>query len=299
MSDGSKETKDNKPSVELIDYGVIQGGVPLPSDWPSGDLLLKMINQSTADSTANTTNNNPKYWQTSARWAFLKKYNYLPENLQDPYVQSDEDGSRRLAFSDSDEQTIGEIWNRIQRESLSSSNDGGSSNTNDLQEFMATSKSCGRQLQWTVMEIPPALQFKLHAHPNLELVYCAKGALHEIRMSGEPFPRDEYKDKEGRLDGPDLTRLKRSWFFDTLVKGEWLVNEVGSIHKSFTSTNGNGCTLIVLWGGSHADVAPNHAPTLVNVQQAVDSMDSKLTCDCRADGGAISETFLPESERSS
>ena len=167
-------------------------------------------------------------------------------------------------------------------------------NEDDLTEFMKTSKSCGRQLQWTVMDCARATQFKLHAHPNLELIYCARGALHEIRMSGEPFSRDF--GPTGEVQGPNLSQLSRPWQFATLNQGQWLVNEVGSIHKSFTATN-QGCTLLVLWGGSHADVSPEQHPKLVDVQQALNTMDNRL-CDC-SKGEKLSETFLPASERGS
>ena len=78
-----------------------------------------------------------------------------------------------------------------------------------------------------------------------------------------------------------------------------MVNEVGSIHKSFTATNGNGCVLLCLWGGSHADIADE----LALVTDAVEMMDRRLTdeCGCHPSDGdfeSIQEIFLPESERS-
>ena len=54
--------------------------------------------------------------------------------------------------------------------------------------------------------------------------------------------------------------------------------------------------LVVLWGGSHADISEDGAPTLVNVPQAVNRMDQKL-CDCQ-NGDRLEETFLPDSEKS-
>ena len=66
------------------------------------------------------------------------------------------------------------------------------------------------------MDCPPATEFKLHAHPNVELVYCARGALYEVRMSGPPLTKNF-----GTGEGPDLTTLDRSWYFDMLSQGEW------------------------------------------------------------------------------
>ena len=280
----ANKTKDN---VVLHDYGVVDSTPPLSKDWPDGARIMEMMEKEGADPSKHGV---AQYWQASARWALLRKYGYLPDNLRDRYVEN-RNGTRQLCLSEDDIRTVQSTWEKLEEQSCSNN-----TNNDDLQEFMKTSKSCGRQLQWTAMNCAPATQFKLHAHPNLELIYCARGELHEIRMNGEPFSRDF--GSEGEIQGPDLTRLNRPWNFQTLQQGEWLVNEVGSIHKSFTATNGDGCLLIVLWGGSHADVSPEQHPTRVNVQQAVDSMDDKLTtCQCQK-GNKLSETFLPASEKS-
>jgi len=290
MTNGNdKETKD---SVTLHDYGVVNTTPPLSMDWPSGKLLMEMMEKEGMN--ANAISDDAEYWQASARWALLRKYNHLPDTLQDCYVQT-KSGNLQLRFSKDDIQTIQTTWEKLQQQSCDNGDD--TTNDDDLKEFMKTSKSCGRQLQWTVMNCAPATQFKLHAHPNIELIYCARGALHEIRMNGEPYSKDF--GPVGEVQGPNLTTLERSWQFATLNQGEWLVNQVGSIHKSFTATNGDGCVLLVLWGGSHADVKLEQYPTSVNVQQALDTMDNKLsTCDCNK-GDKLSETFLPASERSS
>lgn len=285
---GNKEEAAKKDSVVLHDYGIIKGGSPLPRDWPSGKKLMEMMENQGIDA---SKIGDEEYWQTGARWALLRKYGHLPNSHPWPYVQT-ESGVRQLCFSKEDMQTIQRTWERLEDQSLPSA-----AGNDDLEEFMRTSTSCGRQLQWTVMECAPATQFKLHAHPNLELIYCARGALHGIRMSGAPFTRDFAATRE--VTGPNLTQLDRSWYFETVNQGEWLVNEVGSLHKSFTATNGQGCVLLVLWGGSHADVKLDQQPTRVNVQQALDTMDNKLsTCDCNK-WSTLSETFLPASERSS
>ncbi|GAX20333.1 hypothetical protein FisN_9Hh042 [Fistulifera solaris] len=164
--------------------------------------------------------------------------------------------------------------------------------SDELIELLTTGKSNQRQLQWTLMDCAPGCQFRLHAHPNIELVYCLEGALHEIRMEGLPFTTsfDSDGSGEGVLIGPSVTQLQRPWTFGTLQQGTWLVNEVGSIHKSFTASN-CGCKLLVLWGGSHANIPEE--PSMIS--EAVRSMDEKV-CACHA-GESITETFLPASER--
>ena len=60
---------------------------------------------------------------------------------------------------------------------------------NDLIEFLMTMQSNERILEWSVMGIDSGCQFKLHAHPNIELVYCLHGELHEVRMDGKPITK--------------------------------------------------------------------------------------------------------------
>jgi hypothetical protein len=52
-------------------------------------------------------------------------------------------------------------------------------------EFMTELKlygtSNGRDMKWELMIIPPNKAFKLHAHPNIEVIYVVTGAIHEYR----------------------------------------------------------------------------------------------------------------------
>ena len=257
-------------------------------------------------STSNLLCQDPKFWQASARRALLHKFGYL--------ASDDTDSGKwttRNVESTEEIESIQRIWEQVV-ENVNNS----TTTTDDLGDFVHNhcQSSNRRALQWSGMTCPPGSQFRLHAHPNLELVYCSRGALHEVRMLGEPltkqFERDydaNSTDNEGaQLKGPNLTDLQRPWKFATLPAGRWLVNEVGSIHKSFTSTAGTGCQLLVLWGGSHANI--ENPPATVNVQDAVDATDQKLhksssstSCnkgDCTNWSTMISETFLPDSEKS-
>jgi len=248
------------------------------------------------------------YWQTSARYALLKKYGMLPAgNSCEPTRVHRTDGTRELVFSDDQAALIRKRW----EEAVNAANSNGQDKDDsyDLLELLSTSKSNGRTLKWSTMNCPPGAQFKLHAHPNLELVYCARGMLHEVRMKGEPISRsyvsksrDGNENVSGEVKGPDLSELRRPWYFSTLVQGEWLVNEVSSVHKSFTATKGDGCVLLVLWSGSHADVQAGEEPKEVDVQAAVDAMDAKLgrCAGCsKSKWETMEETFLPKSERRS
>jgi hypothetical protein len=293
-------------------------------------------------------------------------------------------------------QTVQKAWNHwvVERNPSCSSNNH-TPKTNDLYELWPTEEeesnsatssndhhhqrrsvlySNQRPLQWNIMDCPPACKFQLHAHPNVELILCLQGELHEVRMMGPPLQREamipistpttgatatpaavpsknledenhaasrttpelqvsssHYKwnqksssstttsgskndnDQTNDSSSSPLQQQSQSaapqerppWKFSTLSKGTWLVNEVGSVHQSFTATSGTGCKLLVLWGGSHANVPRGEEPFIV--QQALEQMDQLITnkyssscaCDGSSNGGweRLEETFLPASER--
>ena len=283
MTDPPEKEGSDSRNVTIQCFESIEGGSPLPSDWPPGEKLMEMMETNGMDA---SKIGDATYWQACARLALLQKYGYLPNDFKMTYICTDDSGTaRQLALSKYDLEMIQTTWAKLSHENYSN---------DDLQEFLQTSLSSGRELKWAVMDIAPGTQFKLHAHPNIELIYFIRGALHEIRMSGEPFQR---KFASGKVYGPSLTQLDRSWYFGTHNQGKWLVNEVGSIHKSFTATSGSGCQLMCLWGGGQADI--QQEPERVNLNQALEQMDKKLSaCDCTK-WDKISETFLPASERRS
>jgi hypothetical protein len=267
------------------------------SEWPSGQEILDMLQARRVE-----TFHGPEYWQVCARWALLNKYKLLTgsdllEELahkKTTAIVLNGDTVRHYHF---DEPEIRAVQNRWQECLVNLHNSTVDTLHNDFYELLTTKRSNGRLLKWATMRCPPGCQFKLHAHPNIELIHCAQGALHEVRMEGEPLTRSFEKVDESSVKGPDLSTLSRPWHFSTLLQGDWLVNEVGSIHKSFTASKGDGCMLIVLWGGSHADVPAGQEPASIDVQQTVDKMDEALgVCDCTK-WDTMEETFLPESER--
>lgn len=242
------------------------------SDWPSGSFLCNTIdsfrrNDAPQLERPNVSNSSvPSYWQACARWALLSKFGCT--NLHPDYVLLSKSGEGSnnvrhvLQMSDADMAQVRTDWNAVLENKKSS----------ELSELLSTSVSNGKELQWAVMECQAGCQFRLHAHPNLELVYCVTGSLFEIRRNNSP---------EG------------DWSFGTLNAGQWLVNETNSVHKSFTATNGNGCTLLVLWSGSHADLEE-----IQKVQDSVNRVDQKLNgCNSCVDWDEIKETFLPDSEK--
>ncbi|GMH68071.1 hypothetical protein TrRE_jg12274 [Triparma retinervis] len=129
----------------------------------------------------------------------------------------------------------------------------------EIEEFLALGTSSSRPMKFDCMQIPPSKRFNLHAHPNLELVLCIRGRLHEWRMVGGSWGgKKDWTEEQPR--GPDLGEERTAWELRTLNEGEWLVNEAGSVHLSFTD-EAVGCTLFVLWSGKHANVEEGGWPT--------------------------------------
>lgn len=72
----------------------------------------------------------------------------------------------------------------------------------DLDEFLSTGKSNGRVMKWHMMRIAPNTSFKLHAHPNIELIYVSKGTIHELRLQEDQVRKRVFAIDE--KDGPAL-----------------------------------------------------------------------------------------------
>jgi hypothetical protein len=51
----------------------------------------------------------------------------------------------------------------------------------EYSEFCSTGRSNDRQMKWDIMTISANTSFKLHAHPNIEIIYVMQGAIHELR----------------------------------------------------------------------------------------------------------------------
>ena len=51
-----------------------------------------------------------------------------------------------------------------------------------IDEMFAKGTSNNRKLKYDLMKILPNTAFKMHAHPNIEIIYVITGALHEFRL---------------------------------------------------------------------------------------------------------------------
>jgi hypothetical protein len=130
----------------------------------------------------------------------------------------------------------------------------------DFDEVLSTQgQSRGRKLRFDVMHIMANLSFSLHAHPNVEAIYVIKGAIHEFRYLGEDL------DKEVLLETKPRLAAKAEHFTRQQVDaGGWIVNTPGSVHLSFTRSEG--ADLLVLWSGSHLGLDGHHPALPDDVQ---------------------------------
>ncbi len=100
--------------------------------------------------------------------------------------------------------------------------------------------------------IPPNMAFILHAHPNIEYDYVAEGEFYGIRCKHDVYKSDYCNNKP---IGPDISNLTvKDFFINKSTKGHAVINDIGSIHLSFTKSKP--CMLYCLWSGLHANI-PN------------------------------------------
>jgi len=139
---------------------------------------------------------------------------------------------------------------------------------------------------------PSNYNFKLHSHPNIELCIPITGTLYERRLIGmtlhpmvvereleltKPTPTSKEDDGDKNIRkklyqqptdseikqvhnslkrslGRKVTTLGRHGKFvdRKLNAGQVLVNDIGSIHQSYTKDDG--CLILAIWSGLHADI---------------------------------------------
>ena len=150
-----------------------------------------------------------------------------------------------------------------------------------LEEVVCKGTSNSHPLKMQFLVCPPNFNFKLHSHPNIELIIPLIGGLWEKYLSGATLHPSllarksplSVPDEEDKLykppSGSEIAGVKESLIALLAVKvaslgskgkfidrsfeeGQVLYNEVGSIHQSYTKDRGS--LLLVLWSGIHADL---------------------------------------------
>jgi len=111
---------------------------------------------------------------------------------------------------------------------------------------------------------------------------CVQGRIHEIRHNGVVSGSD------GGVDLRDKGS-KGMWETRTLEAGEFMVNEAGSVHASFTDVE-SGCLLFVLWGGDEGEmVEEDMYPVAFDVDKEV----KRCVKDCCGRGKGL---LIPEED---
>jgi len=126
----------------------------------------------------------------------------------------------------------------------------------ELDELRRTWRSNGRPMVWARMAIAAGAEFALHCHPNVEVVYVVSGALREDRLRGPPPGRGApfAPGRDATLDDDLSARTRADFDFFEWRAGATIVNEIGSVHRSYCAPE-EGCDLLALWGGCHAKIA--------------------------------------------
>lgn len=129
----------------------------------------------------------------------------------------------------------------------------------ELRQFSSTGRSNSRPMQWCRMQIAANLDFPLHAHPNIEVVYVAEGKFYEKRLGRVPTTPEAIA--QGEEYPIDLSEEPTTSFVEIAHESDsFLVNEIGSVHKSYTKQSP--CELLVLWGGCHLNIPRHLTPPL-------------------------------------
>lgn len=139
----------------------------------------------------------------------------------------------------------------------------------EYEEFLASGMVNGRQHGWVFLSIPPGVSYPLHAHPGLEMVYVVSGRLHEIRL----HDKLEYSAVVGQL-GPDVSSPELVWTQGSFPAGSWIINEVGSIHQSFTDDDP--CVLLALWPKGYVFFEQPHMPPAGTLREVNHSVDNEV-----------------------
>eukprot|EP00980_Cylindrotheca_fusiformis_P009775 scaffold2155_cov96-Cylindrotheca_fusiformis.AAC.6 len=255
--DGDNKGEDSNPSwMGWVEASIeAPTGGPIPKDWPSA-ASMKALLQAAA-----TT------WDSGGLQPPSKDGLLLPPGYGGGDETLDE-AVERLCVN-----WRRNLWNLGERNQP----DMHPSAQEDLETFLKTGQSgitydgSAFPMRIGVLILPKNRVFGAHAHPTIELEHTLRGALGEVRIvagdNTKELPvahRGPWKPRPGgkALAGPNLVDLDEKhsslpntaqWKIMTPVAaGNYLFNEVGSIHKSYTGPEDG--AFMVLWGGIHATI---------------------------------------------
>lgn len=104
-------------------------------------------------------------------------------------------------------------------------------------------------LGWSILLIEPNRFFPCHKHPDLEIIYCARGAVYENRVLSSALINRPREDNATLVDSgfPRFYRVNKH------PGGTAFDNPRYSVHQSYTLDEG--AVLLVLWAGKHANLS--------------------------------------------
>ena len=112
------------------------------------------------------------------------------------------------------------------------------------------------------LHIPRWTSFFVHQHPGIELVYLLRGSMHEIRLVEPRHIERHCRQPQAPFDLKDPSfRFERK--LHTARRGQWLCNEVGSVHQSFTEDED--AVLLAIWPGQYVIFPEENLPTNIFV----------------------------------
>ena len=142
----------------------------------------------------------------------------------------------------------------------------------ELTELFEKGSSNGYPLRLQILVLPKDSTYKIHAHPNLELIIGMQGELMEYKLTDYHHSKKMLQRKSYTLTPPSDNVIKdmmdqfercmviedqgnRSHFVDRVctTQGKCCSNQIGSVHQSFSGKN-KGTMVFVLWSGCHANV---------------------------------------------
>ena len=155
--------------------------------------------------------------------------------------------------------------------------------SNELEDILRFGRSNTHPLRLQLIAIPPNTELALHVHPAIELDIPLIGELHERRSDilipsnsltrlpehaiGTPLSNfsEEPTREELQIVAESLSERvvledsgsKGVFQTNTIGPGESLVNQVGSVHQSFTSSD-SPCLLLVLGPNVHGHFMPGN-----------------------------------------
>lgn len=150
---------------------------------------------------------------------------------------------------------LDELQKRFRRDATS---------TDQFDEFETTGRSNGHDMHLQCMCLPPNFETRLHGHVAIELCYVLSGTLteHKLHCNVPCLGKDEEKvpalDLSGVSPAPKTSAETKPprcgdvpetacWRETEVEVGEYLHNDVGSVHQ--ITSGSDGASLLLLWCG--------------------------------------------------